>query len=434
MSSMLFALEDGRWFDFPGLAMAGADRSPRAPRRQELIPLPAGATLTMMPGLAPVGLNKADGSPVVLSQDPYGGGGPVYALAALLPQGFTRLLCPATEEKDLPLPLLGYTAVGMEKGRLVVAARQTDEHKKWHPRYFNTPELARLTEERIAEFPDNRLIRHLAHCALEYGCFTAQNIFYRRWEGGIPASPVCNAQCLGCISLQPSQCCPSPQQRIAFRPHAEEIAEIALAHLRHAADAIVSFGQGCEGEPSLNHTAIAEAIRRVRRQTRRGSFNINTNAGDTQAIHALLEAGMDSLRVSMFSPLPEEYAAYHRPCGYGLAQVRESLLLAKEYRRPASLNLLVYPGFSDDPRRLDALTDLVGETGVAQIQLRNLNCGPALMTPFLADSQGMGMLRFIEELGRRLPQVQIGSYTHAGQNGPAGVAARRVQAQRKSRR
>lgn len=434
MSNMLFALADGRWFDFPGLAMAGTDGSPRAPKGEELIPLPPGATLTMMPGLAPIGLDKADGSPVLLPENPYGGGEPVYALAALLPQGFTRLLCPATEDKDTPLPLLGYTAVGMDNGRLVVAAQQTDEHKRWHPRYFNTPQLPRLTQERLDEFPDNRLIRQLAHCALEYGCFTAQNIFYRRWEGGIPASPVCNADCLGCISLQPSQCCPSPQQRISFRPRAEEIGEIALAHLRYAADAIVSFGQGCEGEPSLNHKAIAEAICQVRRQTRRGRFNINTNAGDCQAIHALLEAGMDSMRVSIFSPLPEEYAAYHRPCGYGLPQVRESLFLAREYRRPTALNLLAYPGFSDDPRRLAALVDLVRETGVAQIQLRNLNCGPALMAPFLADSHGEGMLFFIDELRRLLPGVQIGSYTHGNAEGNSGGAVRRVPGKRKKTR
>ena len=41
---------------------------------------------------------------------------------------------------------------------------------------------------------------------------------------------------------------------------------------------MVSFGQGCEGEPSLAFEVIAAAIAEMRRQTRRGLININTSA------------------------------------------------------------------------------------------------------------------------------------------------------------
>jgi len=78
--------------------------------------------------------------------------------------------------------------------------------------------LAPLVREKAAFYKDNRIIKQLSECALQYQCFTAQNIFYKRWEGGIPVSPVCNARCLGCISLQPAECCPSPQSRIDFTP------------------------------------------------------------------------------------------------------------------------------------------------------------------------------------------------------------------------
>ncbi|MEG2212396.1 MAG: radical SAM protein, partial [Clostridiales bacterium] len=244
-------------------------------------------------------------------------------------------------------------------------------------------------------------------------CFTAQNIFYRRWEGGIPASPVCNADCLGCISLQASECCPSPQQRINFTPTAAEMTEIAVAHLQQAEDAIISFGQGCEGEPSLNYPAIAETLRQIRHKTPRGIVNINTNAGHTEAIAALLTAGMDSFRVSIFSPIAAEYAAYHRPCGYELKDVVRSLKLMAQAHRPTALNLLAYPGFTDDQRRLDALIALVREAEIKQIQIRNLNCGPALMRDFVADSWGMGMRQMIERLKDQLPGVQIGNYTHS---------------------
>ncbi|MEG1537184.1 MAG: radical SAM protein, partial [Clostridiales bacterium] len=80
---------------------------------------------------------------------------------------------------------------------------------------------------------------------------------------------------------------------------------------------------------------------------------------------------------------------------------------------PTALNLLAYPGFTDDQRRLDALIALVREAEIKQIQIRNLNCGPALMRDFVADSWGMGMRQMIERLKDQLPGVQIGNYTHS---------------------
>ena len=183
MASLIFARPDGQWFDFPPLQMAAAsgDRV-LLPAKSELIPLPEGATLTMMPCSAPVGFDRETGEFLELEENPYKKKAePVYAVAALLPQGFTRLLCPAAVVEGDPLPILGYTAVGLEKGKLVVAAMATDEHRRWHPRYFNTKELPQLVRQRQAEFPGNKVIEQLSRCSLEYGCFTAQNIMYRRW-------------------------------------------------------------------------------------------------------------------------------------------------------------------------------------------------------------------------------------------------------------
>ena len=67
-----------------------------------------------------------------------------------------------------------------------------------------------MVAQHRAQMPENCIITQLAHCALEYSCFTAQNIFYRRYEGGIPVSNACNAACVGCISEQAADCCPSP--------------------------------------------------------------------------------------------------------------------------------------------------------------------------------------------------------------------------------
>ena len=415
MADMLFVRPDGQWFDFPPLEMAGlAGSRLTRPTKADLIPLPEGATLTMLPCAAPYGWDKESGEFLLLTENPYKKKHePIYALAALLPQGFTRLLLPAAAAANTALPLLGYTAVGVENGRLLAAAHRTDEHDYWHPKHYNTPNLPHLIEERLQEQPPNSILQQLAYCAQEYGCFTAQNIFYCRYEGGIPVSPTCNAACLGCISLQPAQCCPSPQRRISRPPTAEEIAAVAIPHLKQAKAAIISFGQGCEGEPSLEYSLLSQAIRHIRAATTRGTININTNAGNPQAIATLLEAGLDSLRVSLFSPIAEEYAAYHRPQGYSLAEVKQSLLLAARAGRPAAINLLTYPGFTDDERRLQALIDLLTETGAAQVQLRNLNIDPAVMQPFLSESWGIGLRNFITRLRTALPDVAVGSYSRA---------------------
>ncbi|MEG1501066.1 MAG: radical SAM protein, partial [Clostridiales bacterium] len=315
MATMLFARPNGQWLDFPPLEMAAKSGNYLLlPKKNDLIPLPEGATLTMMPGAAPYGFDKENGEFILLEENPYQEKHEeICAIAALLPQGFSRSLLPAADDAKNPLPILGYTAVGISKGKLVIAAQQTDEYQLWHPRHYNTKELPALVEKRKKEFPGNSIIEQLAKCSLEYGCFTAQNIFYRRWEGGIPVSPQCNAHCLACISLQESQCCPSPQSRIKAAPQVREVVEIAAVHLAEAPKAIISFGQGCEGEPSLQFELIKKAIGEIRALTKKGIININTNAGNTQAIKEICHGGIDSMRVSLFSPIEEDYAAYHRP-------------------------------------------------------------------------------------------------------------------------
>jgi pyruvate-formate lyase-activating enzyme len=412
---MLFAKANGEWFDFPFLEMTGKSGDfLTLPAKNELIPLPEGASLTMMPGSPPYGFDKEEGSFLLLEYNPYRKKNePVYAMAALLPQGFSRSLLPGASFSAEEIPLLGYTAVGMEKGRLMAAAIQTDEHKRWHPRHYNTANLAALIEERRREFSGNSIIKQLAYCALNYGCFTAQNIFYRRWEGGIPVSPRCNAECLGCISLQASQRCPAPQSRVSAPPAAEEIAPVAIAHLQAGRDNIISFGQGCEGEPCLEWRIIAAAVKEIRRENARGIINVNTNGGSPQALEALFDAGLNSLRVSLFSPFEKDYRAYHRPRGFGIAEVRQSLLLAGERNIPAALNLLAFPGYTDRPDFLKALAAMCAETGVRQIQIRNLNINPYVMKAFLPSGGGMGLKAMLAYLKTELPHIAIGNYTRA---------------------
>ncbi|MBR5329207.1 MAG: radical SAM protein [Firmicutes bacterium] len=352
-------LSDGK---LTAAALQGSEVLPAA----EFLPMPTGATVTARPGRAPLGFDKHGN----LTR------GRGTAVAVLLPQGFTRTMVPATETVDGPdvLPLLGYTAAAMENGKVYVAARQTDEHKIWHPDNYNTPDLPDRIRKVKKALKDNRIVDQLAHCSLDYGCFTAQNLFYRRWEGGLPVSRTCNARCIGCISEQESECCPSAQGRLNFSPTVKEIAEVGVFHLGgKKAENIISFGQGCEGEPSLEAKKIAKAIKVIRNNTDQGTINMNTNAGHTECIRQVVDAGIDTLRVSIFSAIPDHYDRYYRPKNYTFANVEESIRYAVENGVYVSLNLLAFPGFTDREEEVDALCNLIGRTGLQKVQIRNLN-------------------------------------------------------------
>ena len=140
---------------------------------------------------------------------------------------------------------------------LYVAAMKTDESEDWRPRAFGEGELEAILDRRLETDPHNRVLRQVALCSREYGCFTAQNVFLERGEAALPVSPKCNARCVGCISEQePEAELPSPQRRIADEMSGAELARVAIHHLERVDDGIVSFGQGCEGEPLLRSIAI----------------------------------------------------------------------------------------------------------------------------------------------------------------------------------
>jgi len=124
------------------------------------------------------------------------------ALAALLPAGYTRVIDPRVcfRRASADVAAFRYTFACVVDDRLYVAAMRTDRSEDWTPRYFEPGELEGAIARRRAEDPDNRTLAQLEICSREYGCFTAQNTFLMRGEAALPASPKCNARCVGCIS------------------------------------------------------------------------------------------------------------------------------------------------------------------------------------------------------------------------------------------
>jgi pyruvate-formate lyase-activating enzyme len=412
---LIFSGPDGKIFDHPSLELAGRSGGSIVPLNpSELIPLPRGSQLFTLPGRIPVGWDEEAGVPIPVDRTAVSRRDvECTAVAAFLPPGYVRTLLPATELRPQAptLPLWAYSSVGWKDGKFWATGLLLDPNPHWDPKYFGRDRLlAKRVDSILKREPRNRLLRQLSRCALEYHCFAAKNVFFRRWECPLPTSPVCNAQCLGCISLQPSECCPASQERIDFVPAAEEVVGVALPHLREAEDAIVSFGQGCEGEPLMQWRLLEASIRQLREGTDRGTINLNTNGSLPDRVVRLCTAGLDSLRVTLNSPHPLFYKRYHRPKGYGFRKVVDTLIRAKEKGIYTSINLLAFPGFTDRENEVEGLIDLVRETGLDLIQMRNLNIDPDLYLKVTGQEKGMGVSRMIEVLKKEFPRLQFGYF------------------------
>jgi len=372
----------------------------REPKLGELIPAPPGAVPLILPGRRPrttAGTQRRR-----------------FALAAMLPAGYTRLLVPAYEkDEDAPaLPLFGYTFACVVDEALQVAAMRTDEGEDWRPRLYGPGELEAILDRRLATDPGNRVLRQVALCSREYGCFTAQNVFLERGEAALPVSPKCNARCVGCISeLEPDVGLPSPQTRIAYEPDDAELARVALHHLERAEEGIVSFGQGCEGEPLLRSMTIARTIERIRGQRANGTINLNTNGSMPSALQRCIDAGLQAVRISLNAFRPSVYAAYYRPQGYDLDDVFASIRLASTRGLRVSLNLLTHPGVTDDAPELAAMAEFLRDVRVDMIQTRTLNIDPEWYFATVGrPAEPLGMRRAIAAI--RDQHVRVGNFTH----------------------
>ncbi len=413
---LLYADASGRILEHPFLEMTGSSAGHiTRPSPKELIPLPEGSELFRLPGRYPIGYDRRTKRYQVLTRDPYNPHRGVEAVAAFIAPAHTQLYSAAYKTRqDAPLlPLFAYTAVGWADGGFVAAAVRIDPDPRQDFKNFDRDAIARNARRRMRRASSNRLLQHLGKCALTYGCPAARNLFMNRWEAPLPTSPVCNARCLGCISLQEESGLCATQDRIAFVPTPEEIAETAVPHLLKAPRAVVSFGQGCEGEPLLQGKTLEASIRLMRRETSRGTINCNSNASLPDVVARLADAGLDSLRVSLNSAQPQFYHAYYRPRGYGFDDVVRSMQAMKSRGRFVSLNYFVLPGFTDDPEEFRALCALLEKAPVDLIQMRNLNADPEWILSsvgFQGKGKPFGILRLMDRIRDRFPDVRFGYF------------------------
>jgi wyosine [tRNA(Phe)-imidazoG37] synthetase (radical SAM superfamily) len=420
---LLFADEHGRIYDHPELLMVGrAGDQERLPEPEDYMPMPGMSRLFYLPACPPRGLDPQSQEIVTLRTHRVGKR-VVHcsAVTAFLEPGYARTLLPAadTSGKDYVLPLWAYTAAGFKEGGFVACAFPVEDNPHWDPRNFDDREILPKIEARLQRDARNPLLRHLAHCATQHHCFAAKNLFLGRWEAPLPVSRRCNARCLGCLSHQPPSSCPAAHRRIAFRPKVDQIAEIAVPHLEGADDPIVSFGQGCEGEPLTEAPLMADAIREIRGRTSRGTVNLNTNGSLPRALRSVIRAGLDSCRISLNSARPRLFEAYVRPREFSFRDVERSLSLCAEEGLFTMINYLIFPGVSDQEEEWEALVGLIQRTGVHFIHFKNLCLDPDVYLRAIprGDSPLLGIRRMARRLLEVCPEVRIGYF-----NQPVGPA------------
>ena len=417
--SLVFADSKGNITDFPDLSMAGmANGHYSQPDLQDLIPLPEGSELFVLPGRLPVGTDSDSGEPLLLEEDPFNPGQMVQAVAAFMAPAHTTILNSAyqTTEGAPKLPLFAYTAVGWHNGKFWVTGFRSDNDIRQDCNQFNQAVINKKTRKLLDKFHNNRLIQHLGKCCLTYGCPAARNYFLGRWEAPLPTSPQCNARCVGCISLQESGCCPSTQDRIQFVPRPKEISQMAIAHLESAKKPIVSFGQGCEGEPLHQADTIEKAIIQIRKKTDKGTINLNSNSSLPEAVERLAHAGLDSLRVSINSVQKKYHTNYYRPINYSIDDVIQSIGVMKKAGKFVSLNYFILPGVTDSQAETEALYQLLDKYPIDLIQLRNLNMDPEWyleVLDFPTDASSLGITKWVNQLAANFPKLKLGYFNPA---------------------
>ena len=185
-----------------------------------------------------------------------------------------------------------------------------------------------------------------------------------------------------------------------------------MEHLEQAPDAIISFGQGCEGEPLTEYKLIADSIKGIREQTQQGTINLNTNGSRPEQVRRIAESGLDSIRISLNSARPEFYRAYYRPRGYDFKDVVESITLSRDMSLYTMINYLVFPGISDQEAEIEALMDLIEQTGINFIHLKNLNIDPQYYLDKMPKTMSprIGMRQAKTMLKEDFPDLELGYF------------------------
>ena len=406
---LVYSDNEGNIYEDRNLLMVAREgRKIRLVELEELIELPEGSNLFFIPDSHPIGYDPFKKSLVICKKG--------LGVATFLPPAYTITGISAFyKKKNYNLPLFAYAAIGWYNNKFYVPAFRVDKDIRQECRLFNQKKVLENIKVLKKKFPKNRVFDQLIICATEYYCPAARNFFLNRYEAPLPTSPFCNSKCIGCISNQPKESgFPPTQYRIKMIPTPEEIAEIAIFHLNTAKKPIVSFGQGCEGEPLMVYDTIAEAIRIIRNKTKKGAININTNGSLPDKLEKIIKAGLDSARISINSFIKENYVSYFKPINYNFEDVLQSISLLRKYKVWTSINYFNFPGLTNSKEEINALYEYIEKLKFNMIQWRNLNIDPDLYVGNiqleLINQPNLNVKKLIEKLKENFPWLIHGYF------------------------
>ena len=411
------ANQAGEIFELEGYAAVGMEQSLLSPlKAANTRKMPFGSELMYLPERRPVLFNLATGKYETLGENPYAPGEALFPVAAFNSPGYVITHISAYRETDQAghLPLFSYGAVGWYRGNFQTPVIRVDPEPRQDLRQMKQEDVVAGVKKIRKNLPDNRLREHLENCALKYGCPAGKNFFLGRYEAPLPTARQCNARCLGCLSLQKETGIPHSQDRINFTPTPDEIAQVALAHIKRVKKSVVSFGQGCEGDPLLAAGVIEPAIGKIRSQTADGTINMNTNGSRPEILAKLFNAGLDSVRISLNSVRDRCYHAYFRPDGYRFDDILKSIEVALARDKFVAINYLNCPGFTDTPREAAALTGFLQNYPINMIQWRNLNFDPIRywkeMNKVADHGDPIGMENLLSRIHKQFPKLKFGYF------------------------
>ena len=371
--------------------------------------LPDGGSLYELPERKAIGIDIKTGDMRLCEKG--------WAVAAFIPPAHTGFYLAAYEstEQAPTLPLFCYTAAGWFNNKFYVPAIRIEKDIRQESSGYDQQKINIGTEKLLNAYPQNRLVQHLMNnCCQTYHCPAARNFSLGRWECPIPVSPACNANCLGCISFQPQEeTITSTQDRLTFKPRAEEIVEFTVPHLETAPFPVVSFGQGCEGEPLLMWETIRDSIIEIRKHTTKGSITINPNGSTPEAVKVLCETGLNSIRVSTNSVRKNIYEAYYRPNNYSFEALAECIKVVRSFGGWASINYFVFPGMTDSLEEYEALRKFILDTDLNMIQWRNFNIDPDWYLGKIGVTETgecMGVNKLLQNIRNEFPHLKFGYF------------------------
>jgi pyruvate-formate lyase-activating enzyme len=406
---LLYADDKGHIFEDTSLLAVGKIASENVRlKAKDMIALPEGSDFFHLPGRRSIGFDPKTKEFRVCKKG--------WAVAAFVAPAYTLTHQAAwVTEKDAPrLPLYAYASIGWLEDAFYTTAFRIDPDIRQDCDQFDQTIVEENARQMLSANTSNRLLNHLSNCALVYFCPAARNYFLNRWEAPLPTSPTCNSRCVGCISYQPKDHqISSTQNRITFVPSPAEISEIAIEHLETAPNPIVSFGQGCEGEPLLVWETMAEAIKLIRQKTKKGIINLNTNASKPMAVEEMIKAGLQSMRVSMNSVQEQNYLKYYKPVNYTFADVLQSIKIARKHGIWVSINYFVFPGYTDEATEVDALRRFIADYDISMIQWRNFNIDPEWYSEIVSPVKNgnyTGMKTLVANMRKEFPDLYHGYF------------------------